>query len=90
MIIAHFDPKNMNATTYAEVLRQLEVAGQGSPKGRVHHVSYGDTGALRVIDTWDTPQNMEAFGKVLLPILGSLGIEMDPPHVTTVHNIIRG
>jgi hypothetical protein len=90
MIIAHFEPKNMNANTYAEVLRKLEAAGAGAPSGRIFHVSYGDPNALKVVDIYDTPQSMEAFGKVLLPILGALGIEIAPPQVTPIHNVIRG
>lgn len=91
MIIAHFEPKNMNANTYAEVLRKLEAAGAGTPPGRIFHVSYGDPSALKVVDIYDTPQSMEAFGKVLMPILGALGVEMTtPPQVTPIHNVIRG
>jgi len=43
-----------------------------------------------VTDIYDTPQNFEAFGKVLLPILGSLGIDIGKPEVVDVHNVIRG
>ena len=45
---------------------------------------------LRVTDIYDTPQSFEAFGKVLAPILGSLGIELGRPEVVEVHNVIRG
>ncbi len=89
-IIVHFSPKNMDQTKYAEVQRRLEAAAAGSPPGRLHHVSYGPKDALRVTALFDTPQNFEAFGKVLLPILGALGIEVGSPEVAEVHNIIRG
>ena len=89
-LIVHFTPKGMNDKKYAEVLRRLEAAGAGAPAGRLHHVAYGPADALRVIDIYDTPANFEAFGKVLVPILMALEIEVGEPVVTPVHNIIRG
>ena len=38
----------------------------------------------------DTPQNFEAFGNVLVPILGALGVDVGRPEVIEVHNVIRG
>lgn len=89
-LIAHFAPKGMDDKKYAEVLRRLEAAGAGAPRGRLHHACYGPTTQLAVTDVFDTPQNFEAFGKVLMPILGSLGIDVGQPEVREVHNIIRG
>jgi len=89
-LIVHFTPKNMDQTKYAEVLRRLDAAGAGSPPGRLHHASYGPKDALRVTDIYDTEQNFEAFGKVLGPILGSLGVDIGRPEVVEVHNVIRG
>ena len=89
-LIIHFSPKNMNADTYAEALRRLEAAGAKAPPGRLHHTSYGPKDQLRVTDVFDTEQNFEAFGKTLVPILTSLGVELGKPEVVPVHNIIRG
>jgi hypothetical protein len=89
-LVAHFDVKNMSAEKYAEVLRRLEKAGAGAPAGRLHHTCYGPREALKVVDVFDTPQNFEAFGKTLVPILMALGIDPGQPQVTEVHNIIRG
>jgi len=88
MLIAHFTTKNMTATTYAEVLRRLEAAGAGAPPGRLYHASYGSPEALRVTDVYDTPASFEQFGAVLMPILGALGIELLPPEVQQIHNVI--
>jgi hypothetical protein len=89
-LIIHFAPKGMDAKKYAEVLKRLEAAGAGAPAGRLHHACYGDTQALRVTDVFDTPANFEAFGKLLLPILGELGVDAGRPEVVAVHNVIRG
>jgi hypothetical protein len=89
MLIAHFTTKNMTPSTYAEVLRRLDAAGMGHPSGRLHHASYGSPDALRVTDIYDTKESLDAFGAVLMPILGALGIELLPPDVVPVHNIIQ-
>lgn len=89
-LIVHFAPQKMSADKYAEILRRLEAAGAGAPPGRLHHTSYGSKDGLRVVDVFDTPQSFEAFGRVLLPILASVGVEMSKPDVEEVHHIIRG
>jgi hypothetical protein len=89
-LIVHFAPKGMNDQKYAEVLRRLEAAGAGAPAGRLHHACYGDRSALRVTDVYDTQRSFEAFGQVLMPILGQLGIDVGRPDIVEVHNIIRG
>jgi hypothetical protein len=89
-LIIHYEPKQMNETKYREILKRLESAGAGAPRGRLHHACYGDRNALVVVDIFDTPANFEAFGKVIGPILGAVGVELPPPQVTEVCNIIRG
>ena len=88
-LIIHFAPKGMDDKKYAEVLRRLDQAGAGAPRGRLHHACYGDKGALRVTDVFDTAANFEAFGQVLGPILGELGIEVGQPDALPVHNLVR-
>jgi hypothetical protein len=89
-LIAHFTPRGMDEKKYAEILRRLEAAGAGSPTGRLHHACYGDRRALCVTDVFDTPQNFEAFGRTLFPILAALEVDLGQPEVVEVHNIIRG
>jgi len=89
-LIIHFTPKGMDEKKYAEILRRLQAAGAGAPAGRLHHTCYGDRNALRVTDVFDTPANFEAFGKVLVPILTEMGVDVGRPEPIEVHNIIRG
>jgi hypothetical protein len=72
-LIVHFSAKGMDDKKYAEVLRRLQAAGADAPAGRLHHTCYGDKKALRVTDVFDTQANFEAFGRVLVPILGEMG-----------------
>jgi len=48
-----------------ELLRKLDDAGAGSPKGRLNHVCFGDTGNIRVGDIWESPEAFEKFGETL-------------------------
>ena len=58
-----FTPPSMSAKQYDEIIRKLERAGAGKPKGRRQHVCYGSGDQLRVFDIWESPESVEAFGK---------------------------
>jgi hypothetical protein len=89
-LIVHFEPKGMDTTKYAEILRRLVAAGAGAPPGRLYHTAYGDPKALKVVDVYDTPEHFDAFGKVLVPILKEMNVDVGQPAVSEVHNIIVG
>lgn len=88
-IVARFQLSNMTAEKYDTVLNRLEAAGAGAPAGRLHHVSFGAHDNLQVIDVYDSPQSLENFGKVLVPILMELGIKAEP-QVEEAYKIIKG
>jgi hypothetical protein len=85
-----FETTGMDEARYDEVLAQLEKAGAGAPPGRLHHVCYKIEGGLGVSDVFDSMENFESFGKILIPILVGLGIDPGQPSVREVYNIIRG
>lgn len=89
-IIVHFEPKGLNDKTYPDIMRRLAAAGAAAPRGRVHHVCYGAPDALRVVDVYATPQDFEAFGKTLMPILAAVGVDPGQPVVQPVTDIVRG
>jgi hypothetical protein len=94
-LVAHFKisekGSGMTPEQYETILAKLEAAGAGAPPGRLRHVAYenGD-GSLNVIDVYDTPENFEAFGAVLMPILAEVGVDPGEPVVSPVHNTIDG
>ena len=49
--------------------------GDRIPDGQTHHIYYGDRQNLQVIDIFESPAQMEAFGAVLMPIRQELGID---------------
>ena len=88
--VLRFTPKNFTATKYDEVIKQLNAAGAGAPKGRSYHVCFGDPNNLFVSDIWDNMEDFQAFGKTLMPIMQSMGIDPGEPVVLPVHNVIVG
>ncbi len=75
---------------YDTVIKQLEAAGAGAPKGRTFHVALESEGAIQVFDIWESQEDFDAFGSTLVPILSELGVELKEPMVATVHNVIKG
>jgi hypothetical protein len=88
-IVVKFAVSGMSAEKYETVLRRLDAAGAGSPPGRLYHVSYGSRDDLQVIDIFDSPESLQAFGATLQPILQEFGITAQPD-VQDAYKIIRG
>jgi hypothetical protein len=88
-IVVKFDVTGMDSAKYDEILRRLTAIGQGAPDGRQYHVCYGDKQRLQVIDVFESPAKLEAFGAKLMPILKELGVQATPTPVP-VYNIIKG
>jgi hypothetical protein len=88
--VLKFTPADFTAAKYSEVIKQLNAAGAGAPKGRSYHVCYGDPKGLQVTDIWDSMENFQAFGQTLVPIMQSLGVDPGQPDIQQVHNIIKG
>ena len=85
-----FKPSGFTAAKYDEVIKKLNAAGAGAPKGRKYHVCYGDPKNVQVTDVWDSMEEFQAFGKTLVPIMEALGADPGQPDIQQVHNIIIG
>ena len=88
-IIAMFEVNGATASKYDEVIRRLTEIGERVPDGQVFHVCYGDTANLQVINVFENPEKLEAFGAKLMPILIDLGITATPT-ILPVYNVIDG
>ena len=89
-LILNFKPNGFTSAKYHDVLKQLEAAGAGAPKGRSHHICFGDPNNLNVTDVWDSVEDFQAFGETLMPIMHSVGVDPGQPDIQQVHNIIIG
>lgn len=75
---------------YNKVIKELDAAGAGAPKGRSIHVALESNGEIQVFDVWNSQEEFDAFGPTLLPILAAHDIELKEPMVARVHNLIEG
>jgi hypothetical protein len=90
-VVVRFNPTSMTAAKYDEALRRHEEAGvELPPDGMNFHVCFGPEGNLRVSEIWDSREQLDAYGKRLMPILAETGIEFSgEPEIFEVHNIIE-
>jgi hypothetical protein len=88
-ILLRFSGSGFTADKYAQTVKQLEDAGEGSPAGRLYHVCFGDKENLRVSDIWESREAFEKFSQTLKPIMDGLGVTGDVEFIE-IHNIIEG
>jgi hypothetical protein len=89
-IVVRFYPANLTKETYDESIGLLEEAGAWPPNGLEYHVFFGPEGNMRVSEIWDSQEQLDAFGQVLMPILSGQGMEFSrDPEVLEIHNIFR-
>lgn len=88
-IVVRFAPASLTAEQYDRTVNDLEQGGDWPPDGLDYHVCFGTDGQLRVSEIWDSPEQFEAFGERLLPVLAAAGIDPGTPDVIEVHNVVR-
>jgi hypothetical protein len=87
-VLIRFAPASLTAEQYDESVRKLEEAGEFPPDGMQLHVCFGSEGNLRVSEVWDSQEQLQAFGELLMPVLADVGIEPGEPELLEVHNLI--
>ena len=81
---------SMTAEKYDATMPRIEASGEFPPDGLAYHAAFSSGGAFCVSEIWDSPEQFEAFGQRLMPILMESGIELaGPPEVIELHNEIR-
>ena len=63
--------------------------GVGSPDGRHYHIAAPSPSGWFVVDVWESQEQFDKFGEVLLPTLQAAGVTATP-EVRPVHHIITG
>jgi hypothetical protein len=86
----YFHPESLTAEKYDDAVRRLTAAGAGTPKGRVFHSCFGESGSLSVYEVWESQADLDAFGATLMPILATIGIDPGTPDIVPMHNLIMG
>jgi hypothetical protein len=63
----------------------------GSAPGLIVHTASQVDGKVRIVEVWESRQHFDEFVQSkLVPVLGTLGVEMDPPELTETFSIERG
>ena len=83
-ICFYFSPAGMTGEKFDEVHRRLAAAGQAEPDGRTYHCGMQIGPNVHVFDVWESQEQFDRFGEVLMPILQELGIDVGEPHVAPV------
>ncbi len=89
-IIVKYEVTGMTAAQYDGIIRDLAATGLGQPDGRSYHVAFGNKERLQVIDVFDAPAKLEAFGVKLMPILQKHGVHARPEVLGDIHHAIVG
>ena len=75
---------------YEEVMSRLQESGEMPADGFDYHVAFLSDGQLLVSEVWDSPEQLEAFGKRVMPLLADVALEHSgQPKIFDVYNIIR-
>jgi hypothetical protein len=75
---------------YEEVMSRLQESGEMPADGFDYHVAFLSDGQLLVSEVWDSPEQLEAFGKRVMPLLADAALEHSgQPEIFDVYNIIR-
>ena len=89
-IVVRFNPTNLTKEKYDESVELLKEAGAWPPDGLDYHVFFGPEGGMRVSEIWDSQEQLEAFGQVLMPILINQGMEFSSdPDIFEIHDTYR-
>ena len=89
-IVVRLHPANLTKAQYDEVVRREQATGKFPPDGREYHVCFGTDGDLLISEIWDSVEQLQAYGEVLMPILADLGLQFSAePEVFEVHKITK-
>ena len=89
-IVAVSDAGTDSVAQYDQVIKQLEEAGHGNPPGRLSHTAaLKDNGSYLVVDVWESPEALQRFAQVLMPLIEAAGGGAPNLQISPVHNMIN-
>jgi hypothetical protein len=86
MIAVYVRPESLTIEQYDKARAGLEASG-ASVENRRHHSCFGEDGQLAVFEIWESPEDYEAFGRFLLPVLQEVGITPGSQDIMSVVNL---
>ena len=88
-VLIRFAPQSLTAKQYDSAVRRLTEAGVFPANGLDYEICFGSGDKMKVSQVWDSQEQLDAFGKRLMPILAELGIDPGKPEVVEVHHTIK-
>lgn len=86
-IVVRFSPQALTTDQYEAVTSRLADAGHWPADGLEYHVCFGEDGQLKISEIWSSPEQLQAFGQHLMPILNDMGLTLaGPPETLEVYN----
>jgi heme-degrading monooxygenase HmoA len=75
---------------FDQIDRQIHAAlGGGEPKGMIHHSVIGAGQGVTVYEIWESEEDFQAFGQLLLPIIAEMGLGPGHPVISPVYRLVQ-
>ncbi len=87
---AYFQPTGLTPETYEKAMNKLEAEGHGAPKGRMYHIALDGPEGMTVFNVWNSPEELEAFFPIMMPVLSEFGIDPGQPQIMPVVGMMQG
>ena len=84
-VIVQFTFPGTSAKKYDLAWEELRKLGYSHPKGLLHHVGGIQGNDVIVCDVWESLEEFNKMGEVLMPVLSKLGFPNVKPVITPVH-----
>jgi hypothetical protein len=88
--LVQFNIPGMTARQFDQCWDELRKAGHENPPGLVHHTAAQQGNNWVVVDVWESMEQFNKFGEILMPILKKAGVALVPPVVTPVYYELSG
>ena len=89
-IMIHHNVPGMTAAQYDNIVAELKKANAFGNPAQLFHVCYKTPTGLQVVDIWKSPEALQNFAGVLVPILTKIfGAAPAQPAVYGLYNVVR-
>src|SRR3954447_1802925 len=91
-ILMRSEASGVTTDQYDQVNENMGVTGDDTaPDGLIQHICGRTPDGIVVIDVWESEEKLNAFFEQRVgPALAAAGVELPPPDVFQVHNMLKG
>ncbi len=87
----YLNPPTLTEAIYFEVVGTLQSSGTWPPEGLLHHSCFTEgPERLAIFEIWESEEAMQRIaGERLLPLLQELSVDVGPPAIVGIVNLIQ-